>query len=77
MAVFGRWFGRRHADVPGVPTAAGGGRANIDMAVGARNDDTIRMTYNDKNITFNSALSDYDFDGILRDAQNNIISLFQ
>lgn len=41
------------------------------------NDDDIRHTYDNRNITFSGDLADYDFDAILRDKQRNIVSLYQ
>lgn len=34
-------------------------------------------TYDNRNITFTGDLSDYDYDSILRDKQNNINSLYE
>lgn len=34
-------------------------------------------TYDNRNITFTGDLTDYDYDSILRDKQNNINSLYE
>lgn len=48
-----------------------------DVAVGAKDGMDVSMTFNDKNITFSSNLSEYDFDNILRNKQRNIVDLFK
>ncbi len=48
----------------------------MTIEVGATNGDAV-MTYNDKGITFTGDLGSYDYDGILRDKQRNIIKLFE
>ena len=48
--------------------------------VGAKNEDPERkdyQSYNNQNITFSGELSGYDYDSILRNKQNNIVSLYQ
>lgn len=48
--------------------------------VGAKNDEMERkdyQSYNNQNITFSGELAGYNYDSILRDKQNNIVSLYQ
>jgi len=49
------------------------------VVVGASkdNDEDQIQTFNNSNITFSGSLSGYDYDAILRDKQNNIVSLYQ
>lgn len=45
--------------------------------MGAKDDGSGTMTYNDKSITYTGDLASYDYDSILRDKQRNINSLFE
>lgn len=75
MGLFDRWFGRQ-ASPPPVYTDSGTRIKTEDMAIGAQ-EDGVTITFNDKNITFAGSLSDYDYDTILRDKQNNIGRLYE
>lgn len=73
------WFDRfRHAankDSVQVDLVAN----NIDNITAAAidNQNEYVHTYDNRNITFTGDLSDYDYDTILRDKQNNINSLYE
>ena len=47
------------------------------IAVGAKNNDDVTLTFNNKNITFTGDLADFDYDRILRQKQQNIYKLFE
>jgi hypothetical protein len=49
------------------------------VVVGASHvkDEQQIQSFNNSNITFNGALAGYDYSKILRDKQNNIVSLYQ
>lgn len=47
------------------------------VVVGATKDYNDMMTFDNRNITSQAVLKDYDFDRILRDKQNNIVSLYE
>lgn len=48
------------------------------VVVGATKEDYAdKMTFDNRNITSQAVLKDYDFDRILRDKQNNIVSLYE
>lgn len=75
MGLFDRWFGRPVVSPP--PTNASDKNTYpTDIAVGAQ-DDSVTITFNDKNITFSGSLAEYDYDKILRDKQANIVKLFE
>lgn len=45
--------------------------------VGAKNDDDVTLTFNDRNITYSGDLATFDYDAILRDKQRHIYQLFE
>ena len=47
------------------------------IAVGAKDNGDVTLTFNNKNITFNGDLATYDYDAILRRKQENIYKLFE
>lgn len=71
MGLFDRWFGKQTVSSP--PPAEAHPQ---EIAIGAQ-DETVTITFNDKNITFTGSLAKYDYDKILRDKQNNIVKLFE
>lgn len=73
MGIWNSLFGRgRSTSTP--PPA----RTTGDVAVGAKDDEIVTVTFNNKNITYNGELSGLDYTAILRDKQNynNVQSLF-
>lgn len=70
MGVFDRLFASRNM----IPPPKSSPR---EIAVGAKDDMDVTITFNDRNITFGSGLSAYDYDSILRNKQKNIIRLFE
>lgn len=52
-------------------------RSAANIAVGAKNDDDVTLTFNNKNITYTGDLQDFDYDRILRQKQQNIYRLFE
>lgn len=73
MGIFDNWFGR-NKNVSAKPA-----RDTTNIAVSAKEDEVITVTFNNRNITYNGDLASFDYDSILRDKQNynNITSLFQ
>lgn len=61
----------------GTPQSQKQSRDVQDIAVGAKNDMDVTITFNDKNITFSSSISGYDYDSILRNKQKNITRLYE
>ena len=52
---------------------------NAEVIVGAKDERerTDYQTYYNGNITFSSGLTGYEYDNILRNKQNNIVTLYQ
>ncbi len=48
-----------------------------EVAVGAKDNTSSTMTYNDKAITYSGDIASFDYDAILRDKQRNINSLYE
>lgn len=48
-----------------------------EVAVGAKDDNMVTLTFNDKNITFTGDISGYNYSNLLRDKQRNITSFFE
>lgn len=55
----------------------GATQPRIDIAVGAGRDDVPMQSFDNSNITFNGELVGYDYSSILRNKQDNIITLYQ
>lgn len=70
MAIWDNWFGRNRTTVP--PQ-----REQREIAVGAKDDNVVTITFNDKNITFTGDIAGYDYDNLLRNKQRNINSFFE
>ena len=68
MGLFDSWFNK---------TPIGSPTSSKEVAVGAKNDKDVSITFNDKNITFTGDLASYDYDSILRNKQRNITRLFE
>ena len=51
--------------------------AEVFVGASRNNDQNTIQSFSNSNITFNGSLTGYDYDGILRNKQNNIISLYQ
>lgn len=73
MGLFDRWSARKriteHIDTPHMTAAVGVG--------GEKDDNSVNLTFNDRNITFTGSLAGYDYDAVLRNKQKNIQTLFQ
>ena len=69
MGLWDNWFGRNR---PAAPATA----EKREVAVGAK-DETVTITFNDKNITFTGDIAGYDYDNLLRNKQRNINSFFE
>lgn len=73
MGILDNWFGRSK------PASQVSQARNVgNMAVGAKDDEIVTVTFNNKNITYNGELAGLDYTAILRDKQNynNIQNLF-
>lgn len=70
MGFFDQWFRGRS-------TSTATAKVPREIAVGAKNDMDVTITFNDKNITFGSNLAGYDYDSILRNKQKNITRLYE
>ena len=68
MSIWSNLFGRQ-----AIPPPA----EKAEIAVGARDDSSVTMTFSDQNITFSGDLTGYDYMAILRDKQKNILPLCQ
>lgn len=68
MGLFNQWFSRT-SDTESIVLK--------DVAVGAKNENDVSITFNDKNITFTGDQASYDYDSILRNKQRNITRLFE
>ena len=67
------WISQQFSTTQSAPPPA----APREIAVGAKDDNSVSQTFNDKNITFTGSLAGYDYDSILRDKQRNIVRLFE
>lgn len=67
------WISQQFNTTQSAPPPA----APREIAVGAKDDNSVSQTFNDKNITFTGSLAGYDYDSILRDKQRNIVRLFE
>lgn len=74
MGIFDNWLKRNKPMIP----AQQNSRSIDGMAVAAKDEETVTVTFNNKNITYNGELAGLDYTAILRDKQNynNIQSLF-
>jgi hypothetical protein len=72
MGFFDRFFRRTTTTVASQP-------AKREVFVGASNerDEQVVQSFSNSNITFSGELSGYDYDSILRNKQDNIVSLYQ
>ena len=59
------------------PAEAPKASRRIDVVGATKDDMDVYQSYTNSNITFSGELSGYDYDRILRDKQNNIVSLYQ
>lgn len=75
MGIFDRFRASARLKTPTEPID----KTRRNEFVGATNDNTpdVFQSYTNSNITFSGNLSGYDYDSILRDKQNNIVSLYQ
>ena len=75
MGIFDKWFGRQTASAT---TQASHIPQKTEVSVAAKDEETVTVTFSNKNITFNGELAGLDYSAILRDKQNynNIQNLF-
>ena len=75
MGIFDKWFGRQTTTAA---TQASHVPQKTEVSVAAKDEETVTVTFSNKNITFNGELAGLDYSAILRDKQNynNIQSLF-
>lgn len=71
MAWYDRFFRRKTSSAVDTSSAT----RVVATALEDKSDTT--HTYDDRNITFSGELSDYDYEGILRDKQRNIVALYE
>ena len=73
MGIFDKWFSRPTAPSP-IPAV----NPRTEVIVAAKDDESVTVTFNNKNITYNGELAGLDYNAILRDKQNynNIQNLF-
>jgi hypothetical protein len=74
VGIFDKWFGRTTTATSSVPAT----RPQTEVTVAAKDDESVTVTFNNKNITYNGELAGLDYNAILRDKQNynNIQNLF-
>lgn len=76
MGIFDR-FRRSAKTESGIVTAAAENPPKIFVGAGDGDIENYVQTYDNSNITYSGELADYDYTSILRNKQDNIVSLFQ
>lgn len=66
MGIFDKWFGRTTTATSLVPET----KPRTEVTVAAKDDESVTVTFNNKNITYNGELAGLDYNAILRDKQN-------
>ena len=76
MGIFDR-FRRSAKTEGGIQTAQAAEKTRIYVGAGDNDTDNFIQVYDNSNITYSGELKDYDYGNILRNKQDNIVSLFQ